>query len=104
MLEDGELIYMNPNYNSCYLINTNVEEIQYSSIQVYPNPTKDKIYIKNSENVKIESISLFELKGKKIMEFEKTKTELDLSGVSKGIYLLKLTHGNEIIIKKIVIE
>lgn len=104
MLEDGELIYMNPNYNSCYLINTEIEEINNSIIKIYPNPAKDKIYINNTENIKIESISIIDLKGKNIMKFERNKTELDLSGISTGIYLLKLTYGNEIIIKKIVIE
>jgi len=104
MSEDGELIYMNPNYSSCYLINTKIEEIHYSRIQVYPNPTKDKINIKNSENVKIESISIIDLNGHNLLEFENDINELDLSGFSKGIYLLKLIYGNEIIIKKIVIE
>ena len=104
MSEDGELIYMNPNYSSCYLVSTNIEEFQISRIQVYPNPTRDKIIIENSENVNIESISLIDLNGRVLLNFEKYIKEIDLSGFSKGIYLLKLTYGNEIIIKKIVIE
>jgi ABC-type dipeptide/oligopeptide/nickel transport system ATPase component len=104
MSEDGELIYMNPNFNSCHLINTKIEEIQYSRIQVYPNPTKDKINIKNSENVKIESVSIIDLNGQKLLEFENDINELDLSGFSKGIYLLKLTYEEGEVYRKIIIE
>jgi hypothetical protein len=104
MSENGELIYMNPNYNSCHLISTGIEEMNNSIIQVYPNPTHDKIKIKNTENIKIESISIIDLKGKKIIEFGKNQTDLDLSGISTGIYLLKLTHENGEVIRKIMIE
>ena len=104
MSEDGELIYMNPNYSSCYLNNTEIVEVHNPKIQVYPNPTSGKINIRNSENLKIESISIIDLNGQNLLEFENDINELDLSGFSKGIYLLKLTYGNEIIIKKIVIE
>jgi hypothetical protein len=104
MSEDGELIYMNPIYSSCYLVSTGIEEIHYTRILVYPNPARDKIIIKNRDNVKIESISIIDLNGRVLLKFENDINELDLSGFSKGIYLLKLTYGNEIIIKKIVIE
>ena len=104
MSENGELIYMNPNYNSCHLISTGFEEIKNSIIQVYPNPTQDKIKIANIDNIQIESISLVNLKGQNVREFEKNKTDLDLTGILTGIYLLKLTHANGEILKKIMIE
>lgn len=104
MSEDGELIYMNPNYSSCYFNNTEIVELHNPKIQVYPNPTKDKINIKKSENVKIETITIIDIIGKKLLEFDKDRNELDLSGLSSGIYLLKLTFGNDIIIKKIIID
>lgn len=104
MSENEELIYMNPNYNSCHLISTEIEEISKSAIQVYPNPAQNKIKITNPENVKIESISIIDLKGNTLKKFKKNKTELDLSGISTGMYLIKLTYGNEEVIRKIMIE
>jgi hypothetical protein len=103
MKENGDLIYMNPNYDNCFLI-TDIEEINNSLFQVYPNPAQDKIKITNTENIRIESISFVDLKGQKLREFENNKTEFDLSGISTGIYLLKLTHENGEIIRKIIIE
>jgi len=103
MKENGDVIYMNPNYNNCFLL-TEIEEISNSIMQVYPNPAHDKIKIKNSKNIRIESISLVDLKGQKLREFENNKTELDLSGISTGIYLLKLTYENGEVVRKIMIE
>jgi hypothetical protein len=104
MSENGELIYMNPNYNSCHLISTDIEETDNFLIEVYPNPAYDKINIKNTANIKIESISITDLKGQKILEFEKNKTELNLSGISTGIYLLMVNYENGELIKKILVE
>ena len=104
MSENEDLIYMNPNYNSCHLISTKIEEINNSIIQVYPNPASEIIKIENIENLKIETISLIDIKGKKIIEFENNRNYLDISRISSGIYLLKLTHENGEINNKIVIE
>lgn len=103
MKENGAIIYSNPNYNSCFLI-TEIEEINYSLIEAYPNPAEDLIKISNLENIRIESISLFDLSGQKIRDFDKSKTELDLSRISTGIYLLKLSYANSEIIRKIIIK
>ena len=103
MKENGDLIYMNPNYNNCFLI-TEIQETNNSIIEVYPNPAQNKIKVKNTENIKIESSSIVDLKGQKLLEFKKNKTELDLSVISTGIYLLKVTHEKGEIIRKIMIE
>jgi hypothetical protein len=103
MKENGAIIYSNPNYNSCFLI-TKIEEINNSLIEAYPNPAEDLIKISNLENIRIESISLFDLSGQKIRDFDKSKTELDLSRISTGIYLLKLSYANSEIIRKIIIR
>lgn len=103
MKENGAIIYSNPNYNSCFLI-TEIEEINNSLIEAYPNPAEDLIKISNLENIRIESISIFDLSGQKIRDFDKSKTELDLSRISTGIYLLKLSYANSEIIRKIIIR
>ena len=104
MSENEDLIYMNPNYNSCHLISTDIEETDNSIIEIYPNPARDKINIKNTESIKIESISIIDLKGQKLLEFEKNKTELDLSEISTGIYLLMVTSEKGEIIRKLIVE
>ncbi|MCD4732210.1 MAG: T9SS type A sorting domain-containing protein [Bacteroidales bacterium] len=104
MTKNGELVYMNPNINSCYLISTGIEETKNSKIVFYPIPAKNKLFFENPGNFKIESISIIDLTGQKIKEFERNKTEFDLYGISAGIYILNLTHENGEIFKKIMIK
>ena len=104
MSEDGELIYMNPYFNSCYLISTDIIEENSALIQVYPNPAKNKLKIENVKNIKIESISIIDFTGKKIKQFEPKKTHLDISGITSGIYFLKISYEKGEINKKIIIE
>lgn len=104
MSESGELIYMNPNYNLCYLTSTSINESDKSIFQIYPNPTKDILIIENIENLNIESISILNIAGHVIKTFDPTETKLDISNINSGIVLLKISSEKGDIIKKIIIE
>lgn len=67
---------------------------------IYPNPTNGVINIINKD---FNSISIYNISGKKLKEFPKTN-KIDLSDVSKGIYFIKLISDNEIIINKFILE
>lgn len=103
MSENGELIFMNPNYESCYLI-TEVSENNEPMIQVYPNPTKSLIILENIDNIEIESITLTNLKGQLIKQFNSKKTKLDISEISPGLYFLGIEYQNGFLTKKLLIE
>jgi hypothetical protein len=66
----------------------------------YPNPTRGIINIKCENLIKI---LIYDNLGKKIKEFE-PKPQIDLSDISKGIYIIKLISDNEIFMNKVVIE
>lgn len=103
MSENGELIYMNPNYESCYLI-TDINEIEKSSLKVFPNPTINTLSIENIENIEIESISLLNVKGQIIKQFDSNNTRLDISNISSGYYILKISHKNGVFTKKLIVK
>jgi plastocyanin len=70
----------------------------------YPNPFKDKLTIKYNG---IQSIELINIVGDKIRTFEldavETKTELDLSDLSAGVYFIRTySEGNIVETKKVV--
>jgi hypothetical protein len=67
---------------------------------VYPNPTKGLLNIGNADLNKIE---VYDISGKKLAEFEPV-TQIDLSSLSKGIYLIKLLSDEGVLIDKIIIE
>ena len=102
--QNDELIYMNPDYNVCYLLTSNITEITKEQIQIYPNPAKNNLTIISPESIKIESIALHDLMGQQIIEFEPVSLLLDISHLSSGIYLLKISYNNEQIVKKIIVE
>lgn len=67
---------------------------------VYPNPTSGIINI-GSEN--LEKIIVYDISGKIVRELAPT-SQIDLSNLSKGIYVLKRFTKNEIFVDKIVIQ
>ncbi|MCE3227737.1 MAG: C-terminal target protein [Bacteroidetes bacterium] len=81
-----------------------------NNLSVFPNPASDMINIsldnKSNENV---SVSLTNLVGQTVKEQtlgndNVIKTNVDVSGLSKGIYLMNVKIGNTSSVKKIAIE
>lgn len=103
MHEDQNLVYQNPNYQSCYLI-TDVEEIEDLRFRIYPNPTSKLIMIENTANVKIESISLINLQGQIIKQFDNTKRYLDVSEIIAGIYFILVKTETQLQSEKLIIK
>ena len=63
---------------------------QAEFLQVVPNPVQQRAVIEASKE--ISSVSLFNLAGQKVAEFD--SVELDLSGMSQGLYLLKVNFAD----------
>ena len=101
--DSGELIYQNPNYESCYLV-TDINENKKPIIQIYPNPAKNLLTIKNGGNIKIKSITLSNTSGRIIKRFDSGKTRLGISKISSGLYILKIFYETGTLTKKILIE
>jgi hypothetical protein len=86
-----------------------VRRLDFSSnaddITIYPNPvTTDKIFIASSGNCK--SAAVYDAAGKWIRSYslQGRNNTLDLSGIAKGIYQLKIITENSIAARKIIIE
>jgi hypothetical protein len=72
---------------------------------LYPNPTKDIIYIK-SNNWITKSAVIFDHLGREIMKFtfQNESKEIDLRDLSNGIYHIVVREGEERVCRKIVRE
>ena len=73
-------------------------------IQIYPNPTKDKLSIQTSFSGFIQ-ISIYSLYGQ-FIRHEKLNNgfaEMDLSKESEGCYLLKFEIGEQSFYKKVIV-
>jgi len=100
----GELIYMNPNYTSCNLTNVSIRELDEAEVRIYPNPADDHIIIEFSDESKITSAIFYDKSGRKVLEISPSGNELDVSSLSPGLYLLKLSTGNNYVTKKVIIK
>ncbi|AOW20183.1 T9SS type A sorting domain-containing protein [Urechidicola croceus] len=90
-----------------------VDETNLLSFGVFPNPSSDKkinVVYDTKVNSDSSSISIFNITGSKV--FEKSisnisgfyNSQLDLSSLSAGIYILKLKSGDSYASKKIVLQ
>ncbi|MDB2385195.1 T9SS type A sorting domain-containing protein [Polaribacter sp.] len=86
-------------------LSTSSENLNFLSI--YPNPAFDKIFVTNPNNT-LSSFEIFSLNGRKVLgnnsNILKSNIEINVSGLSKGIYILKLNSNNSSISKKIILK
>ncbi|MBO9691985.1 MAG: T9SS type A sorting domain-containing protein [Chryseobacterium sp.] len=68
---------------------------------IYPNPASDRVYIKGE---KISEAEMYSMDGKKINITLNGDQSIDVSHLSKGMYLLKLKIKNEITTKKLTVK
>lgn len=77
-----------------------VDDIKKSSIQIFPNPVKEKFTI--TTNDKIENIEIYSQTGQ-LLKTAKSK-EVNISNLLKGNYLVKIKTDKENITQKIIKE
>lgn len=93
---------INFNTNCDSVLNTAVASIDKKDIQFFPNPVKDFIQIKSSDNIK--SIQLFDMQGRIIINqnYNQNLIKLDLSANVNGNYLIKIKTDKTEFTKKII--
>ena len=91
----------------CHAVTTvGIEKNDYqSTILVYPNPAKDKIHIA-SNDLNIKNIAVLDLTGKvvKTATVNEYQTVLDMSGCTKGLYLIRIITNKGTVFKRIMIK
>jgi len=76
------------------------EELNYQII-IYPNPVKDILTIEEQSNIEIESTSIYNYLGQKLVTAQQRK--IDMSNLKTGVYLVKIKLVNgQIVSKKII--
>lgn len=72
----------------------------------YPNPITNKEFTITSNNASVKQLSIFNVLGKKVMStnFSGTKSTIDVSTITAGIYILKVTEEGKTATKKLVIR
>lgn len=72
-------------------MNLGTQELNVSSIKVYPNPFTDKINFDLEDSVSITTIELFDTHGKKMSIPNLENKQIQLGGLALGLYILKVS-------------
>jgi len=93
-------------YSNYYQIfPTSVETISTSPIvELYPNPACDAFFI--SADQVISEIDIIDITGRVIQgyQLQMNKFEISTNGLSKGLYLCKIYMGQDVLVKKLLID
>ncbi len=74
------------------------------SLQVYPNPTLNKIINLTSVEL-VKSLNVYDMSGKSVASIEQPNELIDLSGINAGLYLLSFrTLNNQLITKRLILK
>lgn len=81
-----------------------VAEFGADGLSIVPNPAKHKINILGTEADAVTKISVFDISGKKVLSAAPVGNTLDVSGLSLGLYVLRLETGQGVHTTKLLIE
>lgn len=91
------------NYNFSSLT-TNIDDIEGNEMSIFPNPSSNVVYIKNSNSLK-KLYKIIDLNGKTIQQGTLIDQSIDLSSISSGVFILQIqTQDSQIEIFKLVKE
>jgi hypothetical protein len=90
-------------------VGVTLNEIQEKlAVKVYPNPTQGKVNIlSENQNLENATLSLYDVQGSLIINLPNQSGrifEIDLSGLEKGIYLMKVYSNYQVETKKIILH
>lgn len=97
----------NPNINDTLVIvedaenSLGINDEEAMDLVIYPNPTKDVLYIKNMTNYKNAFYTIFDINGRRVAN-NPLNQSIDVSNLSQGSYLLRIVNEHGVKIKKFI--
>lgn len=106
---DTVMNYLNPRIVYCLGLSTGVNNVngETSSLQVYPNPTKSHFTVRSTWSRPINTIEIVSVTGelvKKITNLNVHEYKINKSGLSNGMYFVKVDYGNKTVSEKLIIQ
>lgn len=90
--------------NNCEKTSSVEEPASQSLVQVFPNPADNQLTIRSAELIR--SAEIFNVTGQSVLSQTKTTNEyqLDISGLSAGCYMVRVTLDSRVETYRVVIE
>jgi len=84
-------------------VELSVDENNLDSFILYPNPTSDQLFIA-SEHYEIESVIIYSVSGKIIIELDSIEDAIDVSSLSEGMYFVVVSSSEGKSVQKFIKE
>lgn len=108
--ENGQLVYQNPEYNTCFYTSAAKMNNALPKLKVYPNPALNELFVQASQGINEDcKLELFSLKGELLktlcLDSGTNLYRLDIAEFKSGTYTLRLVSDsakydeNQVIIK-----
>lgn len=85
--------------NNATLSNDSIANLEFS---LYPNPATDRITIKSNET--IDNVSIYSVTGAMVYNHAAQGNSIDVSNLNDGIYLVKVSSGDQNVVRKLIIK
>ncbi len=81
-----------------------VEEANFETVKVYPNPVKDMLYLQLPSTFETSQMTIFDVTGKLILQKTLTMSQenIDIASFASGLYILNLQSEQESISVKLI--
>ncbi len=90
--------------NMISMANIGIESIHLNnSIKIYPNPFRSEFYVDLGENSANSNLSILNMVGQVVFSFViEGRGIIQTPNLAKGVYILRITYGNELLLRKII--
>ena len=79
-----------------------VEEIDNEEVVIYPNPVDDIVMIETHGRASLQNVIIYDVNGRKVLST--SESQIDISDIPSGIYMMKIELSDGIFYKKIIKE
>ncbi len=79
-----------------------VNENILSSVSIYPNVTSDNFTVKNTSNIALISVTLFDINGRVVLKSNLNNSVVNVSNLSAGMYFVEINSADAKITRKLI--
>ena len=87
--------------NTCVL---SVKQNEISGLNVYPNPVKNGTLYISSDSASAKSVEIYDILGKQVLNAKTSNNAVNVSSLTSGSYIVKITEEGKTDTKKLIIQ
>jgi len=81
-----------------------INQVEANTFNVYPNPTSTGYVNITSKTNDVINVAVFDILGKQVINNTVNNNRLDVSTLTTGVYIMKISQNGQVITKKLVVK